>query len=150
MSTPKILRTNRTGPYSGSEQYLNASHMLVLTELSPFYQSDASMIYELRVYTAMPGRLADVLARFRDHTVDIWNRLGIRQLGYWTTAIGPDSNALTYMLVWDSMADREAKWGKFVADPEWVRVRTASEASGPIVAKMDSSFLTPTSFSPLK
>ena len=108
------------------------------------------MIYELRVYTAMPGRLADVLARFRDHTVDIWNRLGIRQLGYWTTAIGPDSNVLTYMLVWDSMADREAKWGKFVTDPEWVRVRTASEASGPIVAKMDSSFLTPTSFSPLK
>jgi len=40
------------------------------------------MIYELRVYTAMPGRLADVLARFRDHTVDIWNRLGVRQLGY--------------------------------------------------------------------
>ena len=108
------------------------------------------MIYELRMYTAMPGRLADVLARFRDHTVDIWNRLGVRQLGYWTTAIGPDSNALTYMLVWDSMADREAKWGKFVTDPEWVRVRTASEASGPIVARMDSSFLTPTSFSPLK
>ena len=108
------------------------------------------MIYELRVYTAMPGRLPDVLARFRDHTVDIWNRMGIRQLGYWTTAIGPDSNVLTYMLVWDSMADREAKWAKFVADPEWVRVRTTSEASGPIVAKMDSSFLAPTSFSPLK
>jgi len=48
---------------------------------SPFHQSDASMIYELRVYTAMPGRLADVLARFRDYTVDIWNRLEIRQLG---------------------------------------------------------------------
>jgi len=98
----------------------------------------------------MPGRLADVLARFRDHTVDIWNRSGVRQLGYWTTAIVPDSSALTYMIVWDSMADREAKWGKFVTDPEWVRVRTASEASGPIVARMDSSFLTPTSFSPLK
>ena len=119
-------------------------------KLPPFHQWDASMIYELRVYTAMPGRLPDVLARFRDHTVEIWNGLGIRQLGYWTTAIGPDSNALTYMLVWDSMADREAKWGKFVTDSEWVRARTASEASGPIVAKMDSSFLTPTSFSPLK
>jgi hypothetical protein len=68
-----------------------------------------SMIYELRVYTAMPGRLPDVLARFRDHTVDIWNRLGIRQLGYWTTAVGPDSNALTSMLVWESLADREVR-----------------------------------------
>ncbi|MDH6165400.1 hypothetical protein M2282_000528 [Variovorax boronicumulans] len=108
------------------------------------------MIYELRVYTAMPGRLPDVLARFRDHTVGIWNRLEIRQLGYWTTAIGPDSNALTYMLVWESLADREAKWGKFVVDPEWVEVRKASEAAGPIVAKMDNSFLAPTSFSPAK
>ena len=92
------------------------------------------MIYELRVYTAMPGRLPDVLARFRDHTVGIWNRLGIRQLGYWTTAVGPDSNALTYMLVWESLADREVKWGKFVVDPEWVEVRKASELAGPIVA----------------
>jgi hypothetical protein len=64
--------------------------------------------------------------------------LGIRQLGYWTTAIGPDSNALTYILVWDSLADGEAKWGKFVTDSEWVRVRTTSEASGQMVAKMDS------------
>ena len=108
------------------------------------------MIYELRVYTAMPGRLPDVLARFRDHTVGIWNRLGIRQFGYWTTVVGPDSNALTYMLVWESLADRELKWGKFVVDAEWVEVRKTSEAAGPIVAKMDSSFLAPTSFSPAK
>ena len=88
------------------------------------------MIYELRVYTAMPGRLPDVsLAGFRDHAVGIWNRLGIRQLGYWTTAVGPNSNALTYMLVWESLADRELKWGKFVVDPEWVGVRNASEAA---------------------
>jgi len=69
-------------------------------------------------------------------------------LGYWTTVIGSDSNALIYMLIWDSLADRELKWSKFVVDPEWVEVRKASEANGPIVAKMDSSFLAPTSFSP--
>jgi hypothetical protein len=121
-------------------------------ERLPFTSNHATtlMICELRIYTAMPGRLPDVLARFRDHTVDIWNRHGIRQLGYWTTAVGPDSNALTYMLVWDSMADRETKWGKFVTDPEWIQVRQASESSGPIVARMDSSFLAPTSFSPLR
>jgi hypothetical protein len=54
------------------------------------------------------------------------------------------------MLVWESLADREVKWGKFVVDPEWVEVRKVSEAAGPIVAKMDNSFLAPTSFSPAK
>jgi len=93
-------------------------------------------------------RATYVLARFRDHTVGIWNRLGIRQLGYWTTAVGPDSNVLTYMLVWESLADRDVKWGTFVVDPEWVEVRKASEAAGPLVAKMHNSFLAPTSFSP--
>lgn len=126
------------------------SHAPALILPSTSNHASTLMIYELRIYTAMPGRLPDVLARFRDHTVDIWNRHGIRQLGYWTTAVGPDSNALTYMLVWDSMADRETKWGQFVTDPEWIQVRQASESSGPIVARMDNSFLAPTSFSPLK
>jgi hypothetical protein len=133
------------GPHNASVEVTLASHPLATNSSGPM-----SMIYELRIYTAMPGRLPDVLARFRDHTVGIWNRLGIRQLGYWTTAVGPDSNALTYMLVWDSLADRELKWGTFVVDPEWVAVRNASEADGPIVAKMDNSFLAPTSFSPAK
>lgn len=108
------------------------------------------MIYELRVYIAMPGRLPAVINRFRDHTVKVWDRLGIRQLGYWTTLVGPDSNALTYMLVWESLADREAKWAAFVADPEWVAARSSSEADGPIVAQMTNSFLAPTAFSPAK
>jgi hypothetical protein len=133
------------GPHNASVEVTLASHPLATNSSGPM-----SMIYELRIYTAMPGRLPDVLARFRDHTVGIWNRLGIRQLGYWTTAVGPDSNALTYMLVWASLADRELKWGTFVVDPEWVAVRNASEADGPIVAKMDNSFLAPTSFSPAK
>jgi hypothetical protein len=54
------------------------------------------------------------------------------------------------MLVWESLADREVRWGSFVVDPEWIEVRKASEAAGPIVANMNSSFLTPTSFSPAK
>ncbi len=85
------------------------------------------MIYELRIYTATPGRLPDILARFRDHTLKIWERYGIRQAGFWTTLVGPDSSTLTYFLAWESLAEREAKWNAFIVDPEWLAVRAASE-----------------------
>jgi NIPSNAP len=108
------------------------------------------MIYELRVYTAIPGRLPDLLARFRDHTLRIFEGHGIRQAGFWTTLVGPDSNELTYLLAWESLGEREAKWAAFQADPEWISARAASEARGPIVARVASSFLTPTAFSVVK
>src|SRR5271155_4836025 len=109
-----------------------------------------AMIYELRVYAAVPGRLPDVVARFRDHTRKIWERHGFRQVGYWTTLVGPDSNELTYMLAWENLAERETKWSAFLGDPEWASVRASTEANGPIVARMANSFLTPTGFSALK
>jgi hypothetical protein len=105
------------------------------------------MIYELRVYSCVPGRLPDLLKRFEGATLAIWARHGIRQAGFWTTLIGPSSHDLTYMLAWESMAEREAKWTTFQADPEWIQKRAASEANGPILANVASSFLQPTSFS---
>ena len=105
------------------------------------------MIYELRIYTATPGRLSDILARFRDHTLKIWERYGIRQAGFWTTLVGPNSNTLTYLLAWESLAEREAKWNAFIVDPEWLAVRVATEKDGPIVASIANSFLEPTPFS---
>jgi len=108
------------------------------------------MIYELRVYTCLPGRMPALLKRFETKTLKIWEKHGIRQAGFWTTLIGPDSNALTYMLAWDSLGDRQAKWSAFVADPEWHKARDESEADGLIVANVASSFLTPTSFSSVK
>jgi hypothetical protein len=105
------------------------------------------MIYELRVYSCVPGRLPDLLKRFEGATLAIWARHGIRQAGFWTTLIGPSSQDLTYMLEWESMAEREAKWTTFQADPEWIQKRAASEANGPILANVASSFLQPTSFS---
>ena len=109
------------------------------------------MIYELRVYRAMPGRLPQVLARFREHTTGIWDRLGIQHVGFWTTMVGhSESNALTYLIAWESLADRESKWGAFLKDPEWLRVQAESEQDGPINANIDSQLLTPTDFSRLK
>jgi hypothetical protein len=105
------------------------------------------MIYELRIYKCLPGRLPALIKRFENDTLRIWEKHGIQQAGFWTTAIGESSNDLTYMIRWDSMADREARWGAFVTDPEWSSARAASEADGPIVANISSQFLSPTKFS---
>jgi hypothetical protein len=108
------------------------------------------MIYELRVYRALPGRMPNMLARFRDHTVSIWERHGIRPLGFWTTLIGESNNDLTYVIPWESLADREAKWTAFQNDPAWHKARDESERDGPIVATIRNEILTPTDFSALK
>ncbi len=105
------------------------------------------MIYELRVYTCLPGRLPALLKRFETKTLRIWDRLGIRQAGFWTTMVGASSNELTYLLAWDSLADRQQRWGAFGSDPEWIAARDESEKDGLIIANIDSSFLAPTSFS---
>ena len=108
------------------------------------------MIYELRVYRAVPGRLPNIMARFAQHTLRIWERHGIRQAGFWTTLIGDSNQDLTYMLAWESLAEREAKWATFQADTEWLAVRAETEKDGPIVANIHSQFLTPTAFSSVK
>ena len=108
------------------------------------------MIYELRVYTTLPGRLPNLLRRFQDHTIRIWERHGIRQAGFWTTLVGENANDLTYLLAWESLAEREKKWAAFAADPEWHKARSESEADGPINAKVTNSLLMPTAFSSVK
>jgi hypothetical protein len=108
------------------------------------------MIHELRVYTCLPGRLPALLKRFDTATLRIWEKHGIRQAGFWTTMVGPSNNELTYLIAWESLADRQQKWSAFLADPEWAAARDASEEDGLIVANVASSFLTPTSFSSVK
>ena len=105
------------------------------------------MIYELRIYKCLPGRLPALLKRFEADTLRIWEKHGIQQAGFWTTAIGESNNDLTYMIRWDSMGDRETRWGAFVADPEWHAARDKSEADGLIIANVASQFLSPTKFS---
>lgn len=108
------------------------------------------MIYEMRVYHPVPGRLPNLLARFNDHTLRIWDKHGIRQVGFWTTLVGENAFDLTYMIAWESMAEREVKWTAFQTDPEWIRVRSESEKDGAINASISNQFLAPTSFSALK
>ena len=108
------------------------------------------MVYELRVYRCLPGRLPALLSRFENHTLRIWERLGIRQAGFWTQMIGDANGDLYYFLQWESLAERETKWNKFMADPEWNEKRAESERDGPIVANVANSFFRPTAFSSVK
>jgi hypothetical protein len=108
------------------------------------------MIYELRVYRCLPGRLPALLKRFEDATLALWERHGIRQVGFFTTVIGESNNDLTYILKWESMAERERLWTAFMSDPEWMAARAKSEESSQIVGNITSQFLAPTAFSALK
>jgi hypothetical protein len=108
------------------------------------------MIYELRIYDCLPGRMPALLKRFNDHTLGLWDKHGIRQAGFFTTAVGESNNQLTYFLAWESMAERETKWAAFVSDPAWHKVRDDSERDGLILANISNQLLTPTAFSSVK
>jgi hypothetical protein len=108
------------------------------------------MLHELRIYNCLPGRLPALLNRFENTTLKIWDRHGIRQAGFWTTAIGASNQALYYLVEWESLAERDEKWAAFQVDPEWIEKRAASEADGPIVDTISNQILAPTAFSAVK
>jgi hypothetical protein len=105
------------------------------------------MLYELRVYHSLPGRLPALLKRFETATVRLFEKHGIRQLGFWTVAIGESNQDLVYILQWDSLAERDKRFLAFQSDPEWIEARRKSEEDGPLVASISNSILTPTVFS---
>ena len=108
-------------------------------------------VYELRTYTAVDGKLEAVKARFRDHTLAIFKRLGIESIGYWVPQDPEKSkNTLIYVLAHPSLEAAQKNWDAFRADPEWVKTKADSEAAGPIVQKTESVYMTPTAFSMLK
>lgn len=108
------------------------------------------MIYEMRVYRCVPGRLPALLKRFETTTLKLWDKHGIKQAGFFTTLVGESNQELTYLLAWDSMADREKKWGAFQSDPDWIAARAKTEEDGQIVGNIVNQFLQPTAFSSVK
>lgn len=108
------------------------------------------MLYELRIYHCMPGRLPDLNKRFEGVTLKLWEKHGLRQVGFWTTLVGTSNQDLTYLLEWKDMAERERVFAAFMSDPEWLKARGESEKNGPIVASITNSFLAPTAYSKLK
>ena len=107
------------------------------------------MIYELRTYEAAPGRLPELHARFRDHTLRIFERHGLDVVGFWTYAHGGWSDRLVYLMRFDGMAERDRKWAAFSADEEWRRVRAESQREGALTTRIRSDILAPTDYSPL-
>ena len=126
--------------------------MVVGTGLSatgtPRAQADDTMVYELRTYTANPGKLPDLEKRFRDHTMQIFEKHGIKNIGYWIPTDKP--NTLIYIVAHKSRSDAAASWKAFRADPEWKHVQADSEKNGKLVTHVDSVYMTPTDFSPMK
>jgi hypothetical protein len=106
-------------------------------------------VYELRVYHTLPGKLPDLLTRFREHTTKLFEKHGLKNVAYWTPVDEPQkSNTLIYIILHPSREAAAANWKAFQDDPEWQSVRDKSEANGKIVEKVDSTYMALTDFSP--
>lgn len=106
--------------------------------------------YELRTYHVAPGKMEALHQRFRDHTLKLFTKHGMQNLGYWERldAMGQPENKLTFLLSYPSRAARDASWKAFMADPDWQQAFKASEAEGPLVVKVENPLLTATDYSP--
>ncbi len=114
-------------------------------------KAQSSRIFELRVYHTFPGRLPALQARFRDHTISIFNKHHITSIAYWTPEDAPQKDAtLIYIIAHESRDAAKKNWAEFGADPEWQQVSKASEVDGKIVEKIDSTYMDATDYSPLK
>lgn len=124
-----MMETARTAPAEGGKQ----------------------RVFEMRTYTTEEGKLPDLLKRFREHTTKLFEKHGMTNIGYWVPADEPRSkDTLIYMLAHDSREAAKKSWDGFRTDPEWIKARDASEASGKIVKKVESVYLSPTDFSAIK
>ncbi len=107
------------------------------------------MIYELRSYEVVPGRMPALHARFQSHTLGFFAKHGIKVVGFWEATIG-ESNVLHYLLAWDDLAHRDRAWNAFLVDPAWQRARDDSHRDGPIVARVRNEIWQPTPYSPMR
>jgi hypothetical protein len=105
------------------------------------------MIYELRTYTCLPGKLPIVLKRFETATLGLFKKHGIRNGPLFTVAIGDDNLQIKYIIQWESHAERDKAWNAFRADPDWQKALAESEKEGPVVAKISNELLVAAPFS---
>ncbi|MEY2427516.1 MAG: hypothetical protein QOJ40_401 [Verrucomicrobiota bacterium] len=109
--------------------------------------AEDTRFFELRIYSAAPGKLDDLNARFRNHTTALFEKHGMENIGYWVPADN-QQNKLIYILAYPSREARETSWKAFGADPEWKTVVKESEAKGKLVTKVESTFMKATDYSP--
>jgi hypothetical protein len=125
--------------------------ILALTILAAGFAFAQSPVYELRTYTAADGKLDALIARFKNDTIRIFDRLHMESIGYWVPQDGPTSkNTLIYILKHPSRAEAEKNWAAFQADAEWKKVAADSEKDGRLATKVDRVWMDATAFSKLK
>lgn len=129
-------------------QALPAAALLAPSLWAAADESHPTGVYELRVYHAAPGKLPDLLARFREHTIKLFDQHGMKSIAYWTPMDEPEkSKTLIYILYHPSREAAAANWKSFQEDPNWKSVHDKSEANGKLVEKVDSTFMVLTDFS---
>ncbi|MBE9463174.1 NIPSNAP family protein [Dyadobacter subterraneus] len=106
-------------------------------------------LYELRTYTAFEGKLDDLLSRFENYTIRLFEKHGMKIEGFWIPVDNPEFK-LVYILSYPSLQAREEYWEKFQNDPEWIAARGASNANGDLLANKESVYLKAADFSSLK
>jgi NIPSNAP len=122
-----------------------------VAQRSAIAHAQSGKVYELRTYTAPDGKLGDLHARFRNHTMRIFNNHGMKSVGYFSPQDAPLSqNTLIYILEHPSRDEAKKHWAEFSADPEWKKVSEESQKDGRIVSKVESVFMTATDYSPMK
>jgi hypothetical protein len=111
-----------------------------------------SRCFEIRTYTAAPGKLEELHARFRNHTLKIFKKHGMEVVGFWgpTDKEKGSENTLVYVLAFPSRAALDKAWKEFRADPEWLKARDESEKNGKLTEKVESVILMATDYSPIK
>ncbi|CCH51173.1 NIPSNAP family containing protein [Fibrisoma limi BUZ 3] len=125
------------------------------SDISPAIKTQAKSperIFELRTYTATPGNLNNLIDRFRNHTIKLFSKHGMEHIGYWTTVEKDPSTQpkLVYILAHPSEAAGKQHFDEFRKDPKWVKAKEESEKNGPLTVKVESVYMKPTDYSPIK
>jgi hypothetical protein len=116
----------------------------ILISFSAFCQQSAnikSTYFEVRKYYANPGKLPDLIKRFQNHTVELFEKSGMENIAYFEPVENND-NSMTYILGYPDEASRETMWNQFLNDPEWKKAYSESIVDGALVAKIDQTFMT--------
>ncbi|MDB6124591.1 MAG: family containing protein [Pedosphaera sp.] len=157
MADPDWKAASKASEEHGKLVVKGESVFMTATDYSPVVKASHSKeprLFELRTYHASPGKLDDLHARFRDHTMSLFSGHGMNNIAYWAPMEQKDGagETLIYIVAHKDKSAADASWKAFRADPEWIKVKTASEANGPLTIKdgVKSVFVTPTDYSPTK
>ncbi|HEX6213218.1 MAG TPA: NIPSNAP family protein [Vicinamibacterales bacterium] len=115
------------------------------------HAQNTGRVFELRTYTAPDGKLPELQARFRNHTMRMFEKHGMKNVGYWVPQDAPaKDNTLIYIISHESREAAKKSWAAFGADPEWQKIAKESQMNGKIVAGITSVYMDPADYSPIK